>query len=812
MTGRGCKERNGLMKTPAVNHKCLVPISVLLTLSPAWALADDWTVSNTSCRVAGRSGSLYEIEMSGTITAHQTLQHLLVEGYVNDDFVGIDSSLDDMEPDDSQTFYISGYYSGEIVGATCGYEVTAVVTTSPSSSPDLVVDSPTVSDSNPAPGASFSLETRVRNQGDGASGATTLRLYRSTNATITSSDTELRSLSVAGLSAGGRTVLVELQFSAPSTAGTHYYGACVDAVPGESDTQNNCSAAVAVTVSAASAPGAPTGLTATADGQTRVNLTWDAPSDDGGSTISGYRIEVSTDGSSWSDLVADTDSTGTGYTHSGLTAGSARYYRVSAINGAGTGPASNVDSATTDSQANRAPTAVGTMPEQVLTAGQEVEVDVASYFSDPDADPLSYSVDSPQLFNRLSVSGSTVGMRWDGLLCEPRSVTVTARDPGGLEATQQFAVRRPNNPPVASSGTFPPQTLDVGDSSPLYMGNWFSDEDACDSRLTYSAESSDSTRVGVSVSGNIVNVFGVAAGNATVTVTASDLGNLEATLEIRATVISPSSEPGAPTGLTATADGQTRLDLTWKAPSSDGGSVITAYDLRYVRSDAPDKAGANWTVLQDVWTTGSGALAYELTGLTAGTQYDLQVRAVNGSGDGPWSATATGTPEAETQAEAATDFNGDGRTDFVDFFLFADAYGGSEAKFDLDGSGTVDFVDFFEFVDAFDQPGQAKLVALAREMLGLPAEVRLQQNAPNPFNNETVISWFLGEPGPARVEVFALNGQRVAVLRQGPQQAGRHRVHWDGRDDRGRALASGVYLYRLVTNEAVLTRKLTLLR
>ena len=54
-----------------------------------------------------------------------------------------------------------------------------------------------------------------------------------------------------------------------------------------------------------------------------------------------------------------------------------------------------------------------------------------------------------------------------------------------------------------------------------------------------------------------------------------------------------------------------------------------------------------------------------------------------------------------TPAQAATDFNGDGKTDFQDFFLFADAYGGTNAKYDLDGSGTVDFADFFKFVDAF---------------------------------------------------------------------------------------------------------------
>lgn len=61
-----------------------------------------------------------------------------------------------------------------------------------------------------------------------------------------------------------------------------------------------------------------------------------------------------------------------------------------------------------------------------------------------------------------------------------------------------------------------------------------------------------------------------------------------------------------------------------------------------------------------------------------------------------WTGTVPPAP-----ARAATDFNGDGRTDFQDFFLFADAYGGTNAKFDLDGSGTVDFADFFRFVDAF---------------------------------------------------------------------------------------------------------------
>ena len=109
------------------------------------------------------------------------------------------------------------------------------------------------------------------------------------------------------------------------------------------------------------------------------------------------------------------------------------------------------------------------------------------------------------------------------------------------------------------------------------------------------------------------------------------------------------------------------------------------------------------------------------------------------------------------------------------------------------------------FVSLFDLFRGGKRVAL-------PDRPQLAQNAPNPFNSQTVLAYFLPAPGPTHVEVFALNGQRVAVLHQGPQQAGYHRLHWDGRDDTGRLVASGMYLYRLVTGEAVLTRKLILLR
>ena len=131
---------------------------------------------------------------------------------------------------------------------------------------------------------------------------------------------------------------------------------------------------------------------------------------------------------------------------------------------------------------------------------------------------------------------------------------------------------------------------------------------------------------------------------------------------------------------------------------------------------------------------------------------------------------------------------------------------------DFDGDGATDFTDFFLFAQHFAPSARAKLVAMAQELIGLPDSSQLQQNAPNPFNSQTVLSYFLHAPGPVRLEVFSLTGQRVAILHQGPQKAGYHRLYWNGRDDAGHSVASGMYLYRLVTDEAVLTRKLMLLR
>ena len=114
--------------------------------------------------------------------------------------------------------------------------------------PDLTVGLPSVTDSSPETEGSFTLSATVSNAGDGESAATTLRFYRSTDATITTSDTSVGTDAVVELGPSGRTS-AWVQLTAPAMAGTYYYGACVDAVADESDTTNNCSGSVTVEVS-----------------------------------------------------------------------------------------------------------------------------------------------------------------------------------------------------------------------------------------------------------------------------------------------------------------------------------------------------------------------------------------------------------------------------------------------------------------------------------------------------------------------------------------------------------------------------------
>ena len=94
----------------------------------------------------------------------------------------------------------------------------------------------------------------------------------------------------------------------------------------------------------------------------------------------------------------------------------------------------------------------------------------------------------------------------------------------------------------------------------------------------------------------------------------------------------------------------------------------------------------------------------------------------------------------------------------------------------------------------------------------LPERYELGQNTPNPFNPNTVIVFAVPRPAEVRVEVFNVLGQKVKTLANEFSKAGYKRVEWDGTDDNGSSVASGVYLYRMTAGDFSETKKMLLLK
>jgi sugar lactone lactonase YvrE len=96
--------------------------------------------------------------------------------------------------------------------------------------------------------------------------------------------------------------------------------------------------------------------------------------------------------------------------------------------------------------------------------------------------------------------------------------------------------------------------------------------------------------------------------------------------------------------------------------------------------------------------------------------------------------------------------------------------------------------------------------------LEIPQDYALSQNYPNPFNPSTVISFQLPVSNEVELAVYNSSGQIVRTLSQGQMASGTHSVAWDGTNDTGARVASGVYLYALKAGEVTLQRKLVLMK
>lgn len=93
-----------------------------------------------------------------------------------------------------------------------------------------------------------------------------------------------------------------------------------------------------------------------------------------------------------------------------------------------------------------------------------------------------------------------------------------------------------------------------------------------------------------------------------------------------------------------------------------------------------------------------------------------------------------------------------------------------------------------------------------------PENISLFQNYPNPFNQETIIKYSLPSDCAVRLFVYNLLGERVRTLVDEPKSAGNYEIRWEGKDDQGKELASGVYLYRLHAGKFTQSNKMLLLK
>ena len=185
-------------------------------------------------------------------------------------------------------------------------------------------------------------------------------------------------------------------------------------------------------------------------------------------------------------------------------------------------------------QPNRAPTAVGTIPDQKLKlGGSAVSLSLSQYFNDADGDTLTYTTTAANLSIVLPHDGALGTMDLNASAVGSTSITITARDPAGLTGTQTFTASVYDGPETV--GTISDTTLETGGNT--YVVDLSTYFDAIDtSTLTYTVISSNTSFATVSLSGTTLTVTSVAAGTVTVTATATDPDGLSATQTFTATV------------------------------------------------------------------------------------------------------------------------------------------------------------------------------------------------------------------------------------------------------------------------------------
>jgi len=388
-------------------------------------------------------------------------------------------------------------------------------------------------------------------------------------------------------------------------------------------------------VTVPTAPGAPFGTR----GDRQVELSWTAPSDNGGTPVTDYVVEFreNVTGAGWQTF-ADGVSFATSATVTGLVNGTSYLFRVRAVNGAGTSPASAESSPVRPLTFPGIVQTVGTVAGNgqvrlswtapVDNGGTPVTDYVVQFRPDTASGLWSTFADGVSATTGATVTGLTNGTAY--------RFRVAAVNPVGIGS---FVEAGPATPftvagtPTALSGMIGDSRVTLSWTAPATNGG----SPVTDYLIEYRVASAGSTSwtpftrapsmATTAVVTPLVNgvgyVFRVTAINAAGPGTPSTSTG----------TLTPVTVPGAPTGVVA-AGGDGRATLSWAPPASTGGSPITDYVVEYKRL-----SDSTWTTFSRAPSTTPGAT---VTGLTNGFNYEFRVTARNAQGLGTPSAKSNG--------------------------------------------------------------------------------------------------------------------------------------------------------------------------
>ena len=392
-------------------------------------------------------------------------------------------------------------------------------------------------------------------------------------------------------------------------------------------------------------PGAPTGVAATNGDLSQSSVSWTAPTSTGGSPVTGYVVQYSSDGgATWT--VATSSASTSPYVVTGLTNGTPYVFEMAAANMVGAGAFSSPSAAVTPIGPPGAPTAVaGTSYAKAQstvswsapsnTAGAPITAYVVRYSSDGGstwATATSAAASSP-----YTVTGLTDGTSY---LFEVAATNSAGTGSFSAPSTPATPATTPSPPLSVAATSYANAQSSVSWATPATNGGAaitaYTVQYSSDGGTTWTtATSAASPYVVTGLTNGTSYSSQVAATNPAGTGTYSS--------SVTAT---PATVPGAPSTPSATSNGNSTSTVTWTAPASNGGAAITAYVVQYSAD-----GGATWTV-----ASSSASSPYIVTGLTNGTAYIFEVAAINPAGTGPFSgasasaypASAPGAPTGVT--------------------------------------------------------------------------------------------------------------------------------------------------------------------